>query len=135
MGIVITKFWDCTVLGLCWKKTEGEVKVSGRYLHRLHLFFRLHLSHGKVCPVRMQPATNDPTLISRTDCVVRGGVKCITCTAMKATSHQVTAMLATSKNVLFPGHNHLLTTGTGDPEPGTGLGNRTFSEVASMMVT
>ena len=24
-------------------------------------------------------------------------------------------MLATSKNVLFPGHNHLLTTGTGDP--------------------
>ena len=24
-------------------------------------------------------------------------------------------MLATSKNVLFPGHNHLLTTGTDDP--------------------
>ena len=24
-------------------------------------------------------------------------------------------MLAISKNVLFPGHNHLLTTGTGDP--------------------
>ena len=30
----------------------------------------------------------------------------------KATIHQVTTMLATSKNVLFPGHNHLLTTGT-----------------------
>ena len=30
-----------------------------------------------------------------------------------ATIHQVTTMLATSKNVLFPGHryNHLLTTG------------------------
>ena len=24
-------------------------------------------------------------------------------------------MLATSKNALFPGHNHLLTTGTDDP--------------------
>ena len=30
----------------------------------------------------------------------------------KATIHQVTTMLATSKNVLFPGHNHLLTTHT-----------------------
>ena len=28
--------------------------------------------------------------------------------------HQVTTMLATSKNVVFPGHNHLLTTGTDD---------------------
>ena len=32
----------------------------------------------------------------------------------KTTTHQVTTMLATSKNVLFPGHNHLLTTGTDD---------------------
>ena len=32
----------------------------------------------------------------------------------KATIHQVTTMLATSKNVLFPGHNHLLTTRTND---------------------
>ena len=29
--------------------------------------------------------------------------------------HQVTNMLATSKCVLFPGHNHLLTTDTDDP--------------------
>ena len=29
----------------------------------------------------------------------------------KATIHQVTTMLSTSKNVLFPGHNHLLATG------------------------
>ena len=28
---------------------------------------------------------------------------------------QWTAMIATSKNVLFPGHNHLLTTSTDDP--------------------
>ena len=28
--------------------------------------------------------------------------------------HQVTTMLATSKNVLLPGHKHLLTTGTDD---------------------
>ena len=28
---------------------------------------------------------------------------------------QVTTMLATSKDVLFPGHSHLLTTGTDDP--------------------
>ena len=33
----------------------------------------------------------------------------------KATSHQVTTMLATSKNVLFQGHNHLPTNGTDDP--------------------
>ena len=36
-------------------------------------------------------------------------------TAQKTTSHQVTTMLATSKNVLFPGHNHLLTIGADDP--------------------
>ena len=29
--------------------------------------------------------------------------------------HQITTMLATSKNVLFLGHNHLLATGTVDP--------------------
>ena len=33
----------------------------------------------------------------------------------KATIHQVTTMLSTSKNVLFPGHNHLLTIGADDP--------------------
>ena len=35
-------------------------------------------------------------------------------TAQKAIIHQVTTMLVTSKNVLFPGHNHLLTTGADD---------------------
>ena len=30
----------------------------------------------------------------------------------KAIIHQLTTMLATSKNVLFSGHNHLLTTST-----------------------
>ena len=33
----------------------------------------------------------------------------------KATIHQVTTMLSTSKNVLFPGHIHLLTTSADDP--------------------
>ena len=32
----------------------------------------------------------------------------------KVTIHQVTTMLATSKNILFPGHSHLLTTGDDD---------------------
>ena len=32
----------------------------------------------------------------------------------KATIHQITTMLATSNNVLFQGHNHLLTTSTDD---------------------
>ena len=36
-----------------------------------------------------------------------------TVTAQKVTIDQVTTMPATSKNVLFPGHNHL-TTGTDD---------------------
>ena len=34
--------------------------------------------------------------------------------AKKATIHQVTIMLVTSENVLFPGNSHLLTTGTDD---------------------
>ena len=34
--------------------------------------------------------------------------------AKKNTIHQVTTMLATSENVIFPGQNHLLTTGTDD---------------------
>ena len=34
---------------------------------------------------------------------------------LQITIHQVTTMLATSKNILFPGHNHLLTTGANDP--------------------
>ena len=66
-------------------------------------------------------------------------------------------MLATSKNVLFPGHNHLLTTGANDPSLyhlrwGSGdnqsvrssvpvvskwlwPGNKTLLEVASMVIT
>ena len=70
----------------------------------------------------------------------------------KATIHQVT-MIATSKNVPFPGHNHLLTTSTEDPtliiaqvpaSEGSLVpvvrrwlwpGNRTFLEVASTVVT
>ena len=72
----------------------------------------------------------------------------------KATIHHVITMLATSKNVLFPCHNHLLTTGTDNPFPSrrsndnqsVGLsvsvvsrwlwpGNRTFSEMANVVVT
>ena len=33
----------------------------------------------------------------------------------KATIHQVTTILSTSGNVLFPGHNHLLATGADGP--------------------
>ena len=40
---------------------------------------------------------------------------CMNMLRKKATIHQVTTMLATSKNVLIPGHIHLLTTGTDDP--------------------
>ena len=36
-------------------------------------------------------------------------------TAEKNTIHQVTTMLATCKNIPFPGHKHLLTTGADDP--------------------
>ena len=68
----------------------------------------------------------------------------------KATIHQVTTMLATSKNVLYPGHNHLLTTSTYDPSLADTRAiikvldhqcwwlwplNRTFLEVDSMVVT
>ena len=35
-------------------------------------------------------------------------------TVQNNTIHQVTTMLATSKNALFPGHNQLLTNGTDD---------------------
>ena len=46
--------------------------------------------------------------------VVNTGKYCHISLHKKATIHQVTTMLATSKNVLFPGHNHLLTTGGND---------------------
>ena len=36
-------------------------------------------------------------------------------TGKKSSSHQVTITLATSENVLFPGHNHLQTTSADDP--------------------
>ena len=58
----------------------------------------------------------------------------------KATIHQVTTMIAISKNVLNPGHNHLLITGTDDltlwllPKH-QWSGNRIFLDVASMVVT
>ena len=53
-------------------------------------------------------------------------------------------MLATSKTVPFPGPHHLLTTGTDNQSEGSsvpvvsrwlGPGNKTFLEVASMVVT
>ena len=60
----------------------------------------------------------------------------------KATIHQVTTMLANSKKALFPGPIHLLTTGADDPtlcrmsaSDRERPRNRTFSEVASMVVT
>ena len=71
----------------------------------------------------------------------------------KATVYQVTTMLTTSKSVLFPGHNHLLSTGTDDPtliiarapaSEGSSVlvisrwlwpENSSFSEVVSMVVT
>ena len=35
-------------------------------------------------------------------------------TVQKSIIHQLTTMLSTSENVLFPGHNHLVTTGAND---------------------
>ena len=75
--------------------------------------------------------------------------------AKQARNPLLTTMWATSKKVLFPGHNHLLTTGTDDPsldrwcsgynqtaESSVPVvsrrlwpGNRTFSEVVSIVVT
>ena len=77
-------------------------------------------------------------------------------TVQKKPVHQIN-MPATSKNVLCSGHNHLLSTGMDDPtlwssaehqgdnqwkiistgglQRGFDLGNRTFLEVASTMVT
>ena len=42
---------------------------------------------------------------------------CLRCLSLakKVTIHQVTTVLATSKKVLFPGHNNLLTTSAADP--------------------
>ena len=51
----------------------------------------------------------------------------------KATIHQVTTMLATSNNVLFPGHNHLLTTSTDYLTLGDN--QRPFLEVVSMVIS
>ena len=39
---------------------------------------------------------------------------CVVSLGKKATIHPLTTMLFTFKNALFPGHNHLLTTGADD---------------------
>ena len=55
-------------------------------------------------------------------CEHTGQPTCMACVwvgeQIKATIHQVTTMLVTSKNVLFPGHDHLLTTSTNDSSLG-----------------
>ena len=71
----------------------------------------------------------------------------------KSTIHQVTVILSTSRKVIFPGHNHLLTTSADDPSLGARViitvkghqyrwltwwlspGNRAILEVANMVVT
>ena len=40
---------------------------------------------------------------------------CMVSLGKNPTIHLLTTMLSTSKSVLFPGHNHLLTTSTDDP--------------------
>ena len=42
-------------------------------------------------------------------------VRCSHAPRQKATIQQLTTMPSTSKNVLFPGHYHLLTNGANDP--------------------
>ena len=44
-----------------------------------------------------------------------GGTVELSHSTKKNPIHQLTTMLATSKNVLFPGHKHLLTTSADDP--------------------
>ena len=74
--------------------------------------------------------------------IVTQSVSFVVSLLKKATIHQVTTMPATSENVLFPGHNHLLTTDTDDPTLWLSvpvvsrwlwLENRTFVEVAGMV--
>ena len=50
-------------------------------------------------------------MLSRSMC----STECTSSLHKKSTFHQVNTMLATCKNVLFPGHNYLLTTGADDP--------------------
>ena len=52
------------------------------------------------------------------DVIHRGQGQCTFTLRKKATIQQVTIMLAMSRNALFPGHNHLLTTGGYDLEIG-----------------
>ena len=65
---------------------------------------------------------------------------------MQKSNHQVTTMLGTSKNVLCPGHNHLLTIGTdtwhfdyhptaSESDNLSGGSSVPFLDVASMVVT
>ena len=78
---------------------------------------------------------------------------CLLSLGKKVTIHQLTTMLATSRNVLFPGYNHLLTIDADDPSlvgarviisVGSSApmvsrrlwpGNRACLEVASMVVS
>ena len=47
-------------------------------------------------------------------CCMKSELCFVSITPQKTTVHQVTTMLSTSKTVLFPGYNHLLTTSADD---------------------
>ena len=95
---------------------QSNLKLTGRAFGRPGKIPRskLDLSIRPYCDIRtmlIKICCKQLTLTVTCPCTS------ITCTTQrkKATIHQQTTMLSTSKNVPFPGHNHLLTTGADDP--------------------
>ena len=85
--------YKCRLL-LRWQQmtTDDVVSID---VSNAHWMFSVHCKC--ICPLTIQ------------------GLCCYITVGKKATIYQVTTMLATATNVLFPGPNHLITTGADDP--------------------
>ena len=156
--------WLCTYLNKCWQHSDVGVN-NGQHYHITVVLAvgsanTLDLNRGSECSFKIQIPIQciliyDVYVSHPVDINEYPGQNVlyyITNTCKKASIHQVNTMLATSKNVLFPGPNHLLTNGADDPMlkycPSTSEGssapvvsrwlgprNRTFFRVASTVVT
>ena len=84
------------------------VKLTGikQYLER----FRVFISHNRTHDVR-----NISAQLAQCNYLYQFNIAYTGAKKPLSTIHLVTTMLTTSKNVLFPDHSHLLTTGAADP--------------------
>ena len=123
-----------------WELYVDNYTIQGLCLYR----HSINSSKGYVVfvqyMIRSEHKSSLDVLYARSVCFYDSLCHCWLSLYKEATTHQVTTMQAISKNVLFPGHNHLLTTSADDPKlwlppEHHWPGNKAFLEVTGMLVT